>query len=108
VRNLRRFHFATGIILVVGLVRVGAAGAEPAPGHPSDCSPSQAAEAVAAADEPGASLAARIDSVLPTEKEDRFLSVPWRTNLMAARREAEEQGRPIFLWIMVGNPQGCT
>jgi hypothetical protein len=75
---------------------------------PSDCAPTQDAAAIAAADAPGASLGTRIDSVLPTAQEDRFLSVPWRTNLMAARREAQEQGKPIFLWIMVGNPQGCT
>ena len=50
----------------------------------------------------------RIDSVLPVAAEERFLAIPWRTNLMAARREAQATGKPIFLWIMVGNPQGCT
>jgi hypothetical protein len=50
----------------------------------------------------------RVAAMLPTEDEERFLRVGWRTNLMAARREAQAAGRPIFLWIMVGNPQGCT
>lgn len=72
------------------------------------CSPSQDAAALAAADAPGASLSARIDSVLPTAEEERFLAIPWRTNLIAARREAQVQRRPIFLWMMVGNPLGCT
>jgi hypothetical protein len=60
------------------------------------------------ADGPLATLQERINSVLPEPAEERFLAVPWRTNLMAARREAQESGKPIFLWIMVGNPQGCT
>ena len=53
-------------------------------------------------------LAERVRAIAPTAEEDRFLAVPWRTNLMAARREAQAAGRPIFLWMMVGNPQGCT
>lgn len=76
--------------------------------HPQGCAASQEPAALAQADAPGAALQARIDSVLPTPAEERFLSVPWRTNLMAARREAQGAGKPVFLWIMVGNPQGCT
>lgn len=50
----------------------------------------------------------RVASVLPTAEEQRFLTVGWRTNLMAARVESQATGRPIFLWMVVGNPQGCT
>lgn len=87
--------------------------AEPAPHAPgtplpSDCTGSQAAADVAAADAPGATLAQRIASVVPTPAEEKFLTVPWRTNVMAARDEAQRAGKPLFLWIMVGNPQGCT
>jgi hypothetical protein len=75
---------------------------------PSDCTGSQAAADLAAADAPGATLERRIASVVPTPAEEKFLTVPWRTNVMAARDEAQRAGRPLFLWIMVGNPQGCT
>jgi hypothetical protein len=75
---------------------------------PETCSPSQAPAAIEAADAPDATLDQRIASVLPMPAEERFLSIPWRTNLMAARAEAQSAGKPIFLWIMVGNPQGCT
>ena len=75
---------------------------------PSDCTGSQAAADLAAADAPGATLERRIASVVPTPAEEKFLTVPWRTNVMAAREEAQRAGRPLFLWIMVGNPQGCT
>lgn len=53
-------------------------------------------------------LDARIAALLPTSEENRFLQVPWRINLMQARVESQQTGKPIFLWIMVGNPQGCT
>jgi len=35
-------------------------------------------------------------------------SIPWRTDLWAARREAATAGKPIFLWEMDGHPLGCT
>jgi hypothetical protein len=75
---------------------------------PDDCTGSQAAADLAAADAPGATLERRIASVVPTPAEEKFLTVPWRTNVMAAREEAQRAGKPLFLWIMVGNPQGCT
>jgi hypothetical protein len=54
------------------------------------------------------SLEERIAAVLPKPEEERWRQVPWRTNLMAAREEAQRVGKPVYLWIMVGNPQGCT
>ncbi|MBX9693139.1 MAG: hypothetical protein K2Z81_12190 [Cyanobacteria bacterium] len=50
----------------------------------------------------------RIASLLPTEQEDRWRTIPWRTNLLSARAEAQEMNRPMFLWIMNGHPMGCT
>ncbi len=75
---------------------------------PEDCTGSQVAADLTAADAPGATLKQRIASVVPTPAEDTFLTVPWRPNLMAAREEAQRAGKPLSLWIMVGNPQGCT
>lgn len=73
-----------------------------APAPAASCPSPTAAPAAAAP------LQSRIDALLPTPDEQRFLDVPWRTNLMAARREAQDAHKPLFLWIMVGNPQGCT
>lgn len=50
----------------------------------------------------------RVAAILPKPEEERWLQVPWQTNLMQARVDAQRVGKPIFLWIMVGNPQGCT
>ena len=40
--------------------------------------------------------------------EVKWQEIPWQTDLWAARRMAAEQGKPIFLWAMNGNPLGCT
>ena len=53
-------------------------------------------------------FASRFELVLPRAAEQRWRAVGWETNLMAARAEAQRLNRPVFLWIMVGNPQGCT
>ncbi len=53
-------------------------------------------------------LNSKIAATVPTKDEDRWLTIPWRTNLMKARLEAQNLNRPMFLWIMNGNPMGCT
>ncbi|CAN5197016.1 hypothetical protein BH10CYA1_BH10CYA1_48740 [soil metagenome] len=53
-------------------------------------------------------LDSKIAATVPTKDEDRWLTIPWRTNLMKARLEAQSLNRPMFLWIMNGNPMGCT
>jgi len=53
-------------------------------------------------------LVARVEKILPAPHEDRFLEIPWRTDLLLARREANEQGKPLYMWLMNGEPLGCT
>ena len=53
-------------------------------------------------------LDSRLGLVLPRPNEEKWRSVGWGTNLMEARDRAQRLHRPVFLWIMVGNPQGCT
>lgn len=36
------------------------------------------------------------------------MQIPWRTNVLQARAEAQRAGKPLFLWVMDGNPLGCT
>jgi hypothetical protein len=38
----------------------------------------------------------------------QWATIPWQTDLWEARRLAAEQGKPIFLWAMNGNPLGCV
>jgi hypothetical protein len=54
------------------------------------------------------SLNSQIASVIPTAEEDRWLAIPWRTDIMQARLEAQRYNRPLFLWVMNGHPMGCT
>lgn len=56
----------------------------------------------------GSDLEAKIATVLPTAEEEKWLSVPWRQDLNQARRDSVALGKPIFMWIMNGNPMGCT
>lgn len=55
-----------------------------------------------------ADLDAKVKSVLPTAEEEQWLQIPWRLNLMEARKASIEQNKPMFLWIMNGHPMGCT
>ena len=50
----------------------------------------------------------RIANIVPKPTDEKWASAGWRTDVMAARLEAQKVRKPLFLWIMVGNPQGCT
>jgi hypothetical protein len=46
--------------------------------------------------------------ITPRADELKWASIPWQTDLWEARRIAAEQGKPIFAWMMNGNPLGCV
>jgi hypothetical protein len=54
------------------------------------------------------SLAEKVARVAPTAAEEQWLQIPWRLNIDAARADAQQANKPIFLWIMNGHPFGCT
>jgi len=66
-----------------------------------------AAQSATTAAQAPQTLEQKVASVLPTPEEDRWLQIPWRANVMEARAEAERQNKPLFLWIMDGNPLSC-
>ncbi len=47
-------------------------------------------------------------AIRPTPDEVRWQDIPWQTDLRTACQLAAEQGKPVFLWTMNGNPLGCT
>jgi hypothetical protein len=53
-------------------------------------------------------LEKKIDSVLPSQEEERWLQIPWRTDLSQALTDARRSGKPVLLWVMNGNPLGCA
>ena len=55
-----------------------------------------------------ADLDAKVASILPQPHEERWMEVPWRTDLTKARAESQVSGKPIFAWVMNGHPFGCT
>lgn len=54
------------------------------------------------------SLDQKINAVLPRSEEERFLQLPWQTDLLSARLQSERIGKPMFIWIMDGNVLGAT
>lgn len=50
----------------------------------------------------------RVAEIVPTLADERWLALPWQSNLMGARALAQEQGKPVLLWVMDGNTLGCT
>lgn len=49
-----------------------------------------------------------LDFVTPRPAEMKWASIPWQTDLWEARKIAAKQGKPIFAWMMNGNPLGCV
>ncbi len=56
----------------------------------------------------GATFRPLLAWLAPQASELRWKAVPWQTDLRAACQLASEQGKPVFLWAMNGNPLGCT
>ncbi len=56
----------------------------------------------------GANFRDYLRSIRPAAAELRWRAVPWQSDLREACRLAREQGKPVFLWAMNGNPLGCT
>ncbi len=46
--------------------------------------------------------------IVPRERDQDFLAIPWRAALWPALEEARELDRPVLLWAMNGHPLGCT
>ena len=46
--------------------------------------------------------------IRPEADELRWRAIPWLSDLREATKQAAEQGKPVFLWTMNGNPLGCT
>ncbi len=57
---------------------------------------------------PASPVEARLQAVLPTPEEDRWLRPGWRTDLAQALREARGARKPVLFWVMNGNPLGCA
>jgi hypothetical protein len=56
----------------------------------------------------GETLQQCIQGVLPREREERYRRIPWRIGIMAARKEAQQQRKPIFLFFIDGHPLTCV
>jgi hypothetical protein len=46
--------------------------------------------------------------IKPQADEEKFMQIPWLTNLWEARKIAAAQGKPLLLWELLGHPLGCV
>jgi hypothetical protein len=46
--------------------------------------------------------------IKPRAAEEKWLAIPWLTDLWEARGRAAAEGKPILLWEMDGHPLGCV
>jgi hypothetical protein len=46
--------------------------------------------------------------IRPQADEEKWQQIGWLTDLWQARKQAAEEGKPILLWEMDGNPLGCV
>jgi hypothetical protein len=46
--------------------------------------------------------------IKPAAGEEKWLEIPWMTDLWEARKKAADEGKPILLWEMDGHPLTCT
>lgn len=47
--------------------------------------------------------------ILPGKDDSQWMGVAWlpATNIWAARQKAAQEGKPLFLWYMAGEPLGA-
>ncbi len=48
------------------------------------------------------------EQILPKQSELAWTQIPWRPSFREGVAEAEVQGKPVLLWVMIGHPLGCT
>lgn len=39
---------------------------------------------------------------------EKWMEIPWETDLAAARERAARERKPLLMWVMDGHPLGCT
>jgi hypothetical protein len=47
-------------------------------------------------------------AVAPAGETERWMEIPWESDLWAAKQRAAREGKPLLMWIMDGHPLGCT
>ena len=50
----------------------------------------------------------QLHAELSAEAVEKWQTIPWKVDLLEARRAAIAAGKPLFLWSMNGHPLGCT
>jgi hypothetical protein len=46
--------------------------------------------------------------VLPNDEDEKWRQVPWLPGLWEGIETAKQNGKPMFIWAMNGDPLGCV
>jgi hypothetical protein len=57
---------------------------------------------------PAAQFNALHAAVAPRGESERWKEIPWESDLWTAKQRAAREGKPLLMWVMDGNPLGCT
>jgi hypothetical protein len=63
---------------------------------------------VAVQDPPAEAEFRKLHAELVPRADEKWQTIPWRTDILQARDEAAAAKKPVFLWSMNGHPLGCT
>ena len=56
----------------------------------------------------GATEFRSLQKKLIPKRQGKWQRIPWMTDMLAARRRAIAEKKPLFMWSMNGHPLGCT
>lgn len=48
------------------------------------------------------------DFIVGDVREQKWLTIAWHSDLLEAQAKAQNEGRPLFVWAMNGDPLGCV
>ena len=53
-------------------------------------------------------LLAQMELFDELRQKEKWLTIPWKIDILEAREQAAREGKPLFMWAMNGNPLGCV
>ena len=46
--------------------------------------------------------------ILPSSSETKWREIPWTPDIWEGRIRSAQEGKPMFIWAMNGDPLGCV
>ena len=49
----------------------------------------------------------KLHKMLQPPKDELWRTIPWHVSILEGRKAAAKTGKPIFVWVAIGEPLGC-